>query len=97
MFYNNYRYDENGFQINPDVDYFADFSLDDKFQSVEKQSDALFHKAKSIEEGLKTNMSWERYMTNIGAGTNTQKSKELKLLIRAGVPNSYRASVWKWY
>lgn len=90
-----FRYDDLGFPVDQNESYEHD-TFDDKIATIEKQSDEMYLKAKSIEEGLSTNLQWEKFMTNVGFGTPAQRSKELKYLIRAGIPQAHRSTVWKW-
>lgn len=61
---------------------------------MEKHSDIQFVRAKSIEHNLSVSMDWEKFLANTDLST-AEKSKELKELIRMGVPNAHRGKLWK--
>jgi len=43
---------------------------------------------------LSNQVKWENYFVSIGE-REIQRSRELKLLIRAGIPLQYKERVWK--
>ena len=73
-----------------------DESFDNTLCTMEKQSREMLVKAQSIEDNLTLGLQWEKLFANVGVGCTVQRSKELKYLLRKGVPNTHRPVVWKW-
>ncbi|XP_047441423.1 TBC1 domain family member 2A [Mugil cephalus] len=84
-------HDEYGFKIVPDYEV-EDMKLLAKIQALEIRSHNLLH-----QEGLERPLlaRWAQYL----AGRSDQDlcpSPELKVLVRGGVPQEYRARMWRW-
>ncbi|XP_045159661.2 TBC1 domain family member 2B-like isoform X2 [Mercenaria mercenaria] len=67
--------------------------LGSKAAVLEKQSEELNTKVKEADQAASLRVKWENYL--VGRGGKLQKSTELKMLIRQGVPHEFREEVWK--
>ena len=91
-----FRYDELGFPTHFHSFFEGEESFDHTLSTIDKQSQEMLVKAQSIEDNLSLSLQWEKLLSNVGVGCTVQRSKELKHLLRKGVPNNHRPLVWKW-
>ncbi|KAI0211391.1 TBC1 domain family member 2B [Lamellibrachia satsuma] len=85
-------YDEYGFSLRPIYEF--DQNLEAAAKNLQKISDELSCKAQNLGVDMSNQVKWENYFVSIGE-REIQRSRELKLLIRTGIPLQYKERIWK--